>query len=59
MKLETAAKIKYGVWGLICGAVIAIIVGFAWGGWTTSSTTKRGPKTQWWRVRRRSASPNS
>src|SRR4029453_3881856 len=37
----TAAKVKYGVWGLICGAVIAMIVGFAWGGWTTSSTTKR------------------
>ena len=39
MKLESAAKIKYGVWGLICGAVIAMIVGFAWGGWTTSSTS--------------------
>jgi hypothetical protein len=37
----TAAKVKYGVWGLICGAVIAMIIGFAWGGWTTSSTTKR------------------
>jgi len=36
MKLETTAKVKYGVWGLICGAVIATIVGFAWGGWTTS-----------------------
>ena len=32
MKLQTAAKIKYGVWGLICGAVIAMIIGFAWGG---------------------------
>lgn len=40
MKLETAAKIKYGVWGLICGAIIAMIVGFAWGGWTTASTTQ-------------------
>ena len=40
MKPETAAKIKYGVWGLICGAVIAMIVGFAWGGWTTSGTTQ-------------------
>ena len=27
----TAAKVKYGVWGLICGAIIALIVGFAWG----------------------------
>ncbi len=40
MKTETAGKIKYGVWGLICGAVIAMIIGFAWGGWTTSGTTK-------------------
>ncbi|PYT53651.1 MAG: hypothetical protein DMG46_23960 [Acidobacteria bacterium] len=40
MKPETTAKIKYGVWGLICGAVIAMIIGFAWGGWTTSSTTQ-------------------
>ncbi len=35
MKPENAAEIKYGVWGLICGAVIAMIIGFAWGGWTT------------------------
>jgi hypothetical protein len=40
MKPETAAKIKYGVWGLIGGAVIAMIIGFAWGGWTTSGTTR-------------------
>jgi O-antigen/teichoic acid export membrane protein len=31
----TAAKVKYGVWGLIGGAIIAMIIGFAWGGWTT------------------------
>ena len=37
----TAAKVKYGVWGLICGAIIAMIVGFAWGGWTTAGTTAR------------------
>jgi hypothetical protein len=41
MKPETAGKVKYGVWGLIIGAVIAMIIGFAWGGWTTSSTTKK------------------
>lgn len=40
MKPESAAKIKYGVWGLICGAVIAMIIGFAWGGWTTARTTR-------------------
>ena len=40
MKPETTTKIKFGVWGLICGAVIAMIIGFAWGGWTTSGTTQ-------------------
>ena len=40
MKPETAGKVKYGVWGLICGAIIAMIIGFAWGGWTTSGTSK-------------------
>ena len=37
----TAAKVKYGVWGLIGGAIIAMIIGFAWGGWTTRSTTQK------------------
>jgi hypothetical protein len=44
MTPETAAKIKYGVWGLICGAVSAMIIGFAWGGWTTSGTTQTKTK---------------
>jgi hypothetical protein len=41
MKPETAGKIKFGVWGLIVGAVITIIIGFAWGGWTTFRTTQK------------------
>jgi predicted negative regulator of RcsB-dependent stress response len=41
MKPETAGKVKYGVWGLIAGAIIAMIIGFAWGGWKTFSTTKQ------------------
>jgi hypothetical protein len=28
------------MWGLICGGVIAMIIGFVWGGWTTSGTTR-------------------
>jgi hypothetical protein len=40
MKAETKGKIKYGVWGLIFGAVITMIIGFVWGGWTTSGRTK-------------------
>jgi len=41
MTPETAGKIKFGVWGLILGAVIAMIIGFAWGGWKTSGGAKR------------------
>ena len=41
MKPETEAKVKYGIWGIVCGAVIAMIIGFAWGGWTTSGRTKK------------------
>jgi hypothetical protein len=41
MKPETAGKVKYGVWGLICGAVIAMIIGFAWAGWSTKGTTQK------------------
>ena len=41
MKTETAGKIKYGVWSLILGAVIAMIIGFAWGGWSTAATTQK------------------
>ena len=40
MKPETAGKVKYGIWGLIVGGIVAMIIGFAWGGWTTSRTTK-------------------
>jgi hypothetical protein len=38
MTVESTAKIKYGVWGLIGGAVLTMILGFVWGGWTTAST---------------------
>ena len=41
MKPETTGKIKYGGWGAVCGAVIAMIIGFGWGGWTTASTTQK------------------
>ena len=39
MQAETEGKLKYGALGLVCGAIIAMIIGFAWGGWTTSKTT--------------------
>jgi len=40
MKPETQGKVKFGSWGLVCGAVIAMIIGFGWGGWTTAGTTQ-------------------
>jgi hypothetical protein len=41
MKPETEVKVTYGFWGMVCGAAIAMIIGFVWGGWTTSSTTQK------------------
>jgi hypothetical protein len=41
MKPETAGKVKFGVWGLICGAIITMIIGFWLGGWTTRGTTQK------------------
>lgn len=40
MKPETTGKLKYGGWGLVLGAVIAMIIGFSWGGWITGDTAK-------------------
>ena len=40
MKQETQSKMKYGSWGLVIGAAIAMIIGFGWGGWSTASATK-------------------
>lgn len=39
MKPETGGKVKIGAWGAVCGAAIAMIIGFAWGGWSTAGTT--------------------
>jgi uncharacterized membrane protein YeaQ/YmgE (transglycosylase-associated protein family) len=41
MTSETSGRMKSGIWALIGGATIAIIVGFAWGGWTTAGTAQR------------------
>ena len=34
------AKVTFGVWGLIIGAIVTMIIGFKWGGWTTSGTAE-------------------
>ena len=41
MSPMTDTKVTYGFWGFAAGAGVAMIVGFAWGGWTTSSTTSK------------------
>ena len=33
--------IKPMIWGFVIGSIVTMIVGFKWGGWTTSSTTDR------------------
>jgi pimeloyl-ACP methyl ester carboxylesterase len=35
------AALKPGIWGVIIGSILTMIVGFSWGGWTTSSTAQR------------------
>ena len=41
MKPEIKSSIQSAIWGAVGGAGAAIIIGFAWGGWTTSGTTQR------------------
>jgi hypothetical protein len=41
MKPEMEVKMKFGIGGLICGAVVAMIIGFGWGGWVTAGTTQK------------------
>ncbi len=43
-RAEIKTKVTFGVWGFIIGAVVAMIIGFKWGGWTTSSTTQQMTK---------------
>lgn len=38
---EIKMKIKDGIWWLISGAIISMIIGFTWGGWATASTIQK------------------
>ena len=38
--------IKPAVWSAVAGSVATMIIGFGWGGWTTSSTSARLAKVQ-------------
>ena len=39
--MQVPQWVKPGVWGVVIGAVAIMIVGFAWWGWTLSSTAER------------------
>ena len=41
VKPATTAKIKVGIWSFIGGAIIAMIIGFNWGGWETAGATQK------------------
>src|SRR5690349_24602383 len=33
--------LKPGIWGAVVGGVVTMILGFGWGGWTTSGTASQ------------------
>jgi dienelactone hydrolase len=35
------AWLKPGIWGAVLGSILTMIVGFSWGGWSTSSTARQ------------------
>ena len=35
------AWMKPGIWGAVIGSILTMIVGFTWGGWTTSTTANQ------------------
>ena len=39
--MQIPAQVRPAVWGAIGGAVAAMIIGFAWGGWVTGGTSER------------------
>lgn len=41
MSPEMYTKVMAGIWGFVLGAVVAMVIGFVWGGWTTSATTQK------------------
>jgi len=39
--MNVPASVKPAVWGVIGGAIAAIVIGFVWGGWVTGGTAER------------------
>ena len=44
--MPISQNVKPAIWGAIGGAIAAIIVGFAWGGWVTGGTAEKMAVTQ-------------
>ena len=38
--MKLPAEVKPALWGVVGGAVAAIVIGFAWGGWVTGGTSE-------------------
>jgi hypothetical protein len=41
MQLPTFPWLKPGIWGMVIGSVVTMIVGFSWLGWTLGSTAEK------------------
>lgn len=39
--MNVSTSVKPAIWGAIGGAIAAIVIGFAWGGWVTGGTAQR------------------
>ena len=36
--MNVKESIKPAIWGLVCGGIATMVVGFSWGGWITTGT---------------------
>src|SRR5437763_17012469 len=43
--MQIPAQVKPAAWGAAGGAVAAMIIGFAWGGWVTGGTSEKNAGT--------------
>jgi hypothetical protein len=41
MSADQYSKFVGGLWGLVIGAALTMIIGFHWGGWSTSSASQK------------------
>ena len=39
--MEIPVQVKPAIWGAVGGAIAAMIIGFAWGGWVTGGRSER------------------